>query len=251
MPRGDSAQTVRATLGLRQLLFDGEIRPGERLVELSLVDRIGVSRTPLRLALSMLEHEGLVSSLPGGGYTVHEFTLAEIDDAIELRGVLEGTAARFGAERLESLGELGELRETAAMIDEIVHAESPESMLSFVELNENFHTQLVALAKSDPVSRAIDRVKALPFASPGGALVASLGELPEWRDILVIAQHQHHSLIEAIGTRQGARAEDIAREHARLSRHNLDLVIERRELLDRLPGRPLLNVGDAEEHLVG
>ena len=81
--------------------------------------------------------------------------------------------------------------------------------------------------------------------------MASLGELPEWRDILVIAQHQHHSLIEAIGTRQGARAEDIAREHARLSRHNLDLVIERRELLDRLPGRPLLNVGDAEEHLVG
>lgn len=181
MPRGDSAQTVRATLGLRQLLFDGKIRPGERLVELSLVDRIGVSRTPLRLALSMLEHEGLVSSLPGGGYSVREFTLAEIDDAIELRGVLEGTAARFGAERLESLDELGDLRETATMIDEIVHAESPESMLSFVELNETFHTQLVALAKSDPVSRAIDRVKALPFASPGGALVASLGQLPEWR----------------------------------------------------------------------
>jgi GntR family transcriptional regulator of vanillate catabolism len=52
VPRGDSAQTVKATLGLRQLLFDGHIRPGERLVELALVERLGVSRTPLRLALA-------------------------------------------------------------------------------------------------------------------------------------------------------------------------------------------------------
>jgi GntR family transcriptional regulator of vanillate catabolism len=73
---------VKATLGLRQLLFDGEIRPGERLVELSLVERLGVSRTPLRLALSMLEHEGLVRSLPGGGFSVREFTLSEVEDAI-------------------------------------------------------------------------------------------------------------------------------------------------------------------------
>src|SRR5215472_18680125 len=91
MPRGDNAQTVRATLALRQLLFDGEIGPGERLVELALVERIGVSRTPLRLALTTLEHEGLVESLPGGGFAVREITLAEIDDAIEVRGVLEGT----------------------------------------------------------------------------------------------------------------------------------------------------------------
>src|SRR3954471_11585504 len=109
MPRGDSAQTVRATLVLRQLLFDGEIAPGRRLVELTLVERIGVSRTPLRLALTMLEHEGLVESLSGGGFAVREFTLEEIHDAIELRGTLEGTAARFAAERLESPDELDEM----------------------------------------------------------------------------------------------------------------------------------------------
>src|SRR5919204_6633361 len=101
VPRGDSAQTVKATLGLRQLLFNGEIRPGERLVELALVERLGVSRTPLRLALTTLEHEGLVESLAGGGFAVRQFTRAEIDDAIELRGGLEGTAARVAAEPLQ------------------------------------------------------------------------------------------------------------------------------------------------------
>jgi GntR family transcriptional regulator of vanillate catabolism len=241
MPRGDSAQTVKATLALRQLLFDGEILPGERLVELSLVERIGVSRTPLRLALTTLEHEGLVESLPGGGFTVREFTLAEIDDAIEVRGVLEGTAARFAAERLEADDELDELRETLGFLDEVVRDESPEAIVSYVELNETFHAQLVVLAKSELVSRTIARALALPFASPG-ALVPSLAQLAEWRDSLLVAQHQHRTLLEAIAAKHGTRAEQIAREHARLSRRNLDLVLERREILADLPGAPLLNV---------
>jgi GntR family transcriptional regulator of vanillate catabolism len=241
MPRGDSAQTVKATLALRQLLFDGEIRPGERLVELSLVERIGVSRTPLRLALTTLEHEGLVASLPGGGFTVREFTLAEIDDAIEVRGVLEGTAARFAAERLEVDGELDELRDTLALLDDVVRDESSEAIVAYVELNEAFHAQLVTLAKSELVSRTIARALALPFASPG-ALVPSLAQLAEWRESLLVAQHQHRTLLEAIAARHGTRAEQIAREHARLSRRNLDLVLERREILADLPGAPLLNV---------
>jgi GntR family transcriptional regulator of vanillate catabolism len=232
---------MKATLGLRQLLFEGEIRPGERLVELALVERLGVSRTPLRLALTRLEHEGLVMSLAGGGFTVREFTLAEIDDAIELRGVLEGTAARFAAERLSSPAELEELQEIVVRLDETIADDSPEAILGYVELNRAYHAQLVTLAKSELVGRAIGQAMALPFASPS-AFLASLAELPEWRESLVVAQHHHRSLLEAIGGGQGTRAEQVAREHARLSRQNLDLVLERREILDRLPGAPLLNV---------
>jgi GntR family transcriptional regulator, vanillate catabolism transcriptional regulator len=245
MPRGDSAQTVKATLGLRQLLFEGEVGPGERLVELTLVERIGVSRTPLRLALTMLEHEGLVESLPGGGFAVREFTLAEIHDAIEVRGMLEGTAARFAAERLETPDELSELRTLVEQLDETIH-ESADEIVDYVELNEAFHEQLVALAKSDPIARAISRMTAFPFASPG-ALVPSLAHLPEWRESLIVAQHHHRSLLEAIEAHQSTWAEQIAREHARLSRRNLDLLLERREILDGLPGAPLLNVAGLGE----
>ena len=69
-------QMTRALLSLREQILSGEFRPGERMSELRLVERIGVSRTPLRLALSSLEHEGLLRALPGGGYAVREFTLS-------------------------------------------------------------------------------------------------------------------------------------------------------------------------------
>ena len=80
-----------------------------------------------------------------------------------------------------------------------------------------------------------------------GALVLSLAHLPEWRESLIVAQHQHRSLVEAIAGRQGTWAEQIAKEHARLSRQNLDLVLARREILDVLPGAPLLNVAALED----
>jgi len=244
VPRGDNAQTVRATLGLRQLLFEGEIAPGERLVELALVERLGVSRTPLRLALTTLEHEGLVESLPGGGFAVRTFSRTEVDDAIEVRGVLEGTAARFAAERLESPTEVRELHEIVSQLDEIVHDASPEAIVAYVELNEAFHAELVRLSKSEIVAREIVRVMAFPFASPA-ALLASHVQLSQ-REILLVAQHQHHALAEAIEAGHGTRAEEIAREHARISKRSLDLALERREILDALPGGSLLNVGAFE-----
>ena len=97
--RIERRQTTRALLRLREMILSGEFAPGERMSELRLVKRLGVSRTPLRLALATLEHEGLLQGLKSRGYVVREFTKADISDAIELRGVLEGTAARFAAER--------------------------------------------------------------------------------------------------------------------------------------------------------
>lgn len=243
MPRGNSAnsQTMKATLGLRELLLNGVFKPRERVPELRLVEELGVSRTPLRIALMKLEHEGLLETLPGGGFVLREFTRNDIDDAIELRGVLEGTAARLAAERLESPDELVELRETVMQLDDAINDESPDGILAFSELNEAFHNQFVALAKSEQVTRAVDLQKALPFATPA-ALLPSLGQLPEWHELLVVAQYHHRSLLEAIEARQGTRADEIAREHARLSRHNLELYLERHDLLDNLPGAPLLSV---------
>src|SRR3954464_15029321 len=122
MARGnrENSQTVKATLGLRELLFDGEFKPGEGVAELALVERLGVSRTPLKLALMTLEHEGLLETLSGGGFAVRGFTRDDITDAIELRGVLEGTAARFAAERRTTADELAELRATTMELDTVV-----------------------------------------------------------------------------------------------------------------------------------
>src|SRR4051794_41841163 len=87
------SQTLRAALALRELILDGELPPGVRVAEIPLSERIGVSRTPLRLALARLEHEGLLTALSAGGFLVRPFTRGEIAHAIELRGVVGGTAA--------------------------------------------------------------------------------------------------------------------------------------------------------------
>src|SRR5579862_90624 len=104
------SQTGRTLLNLRGMLLRGDFQPGERISELPMVARLGVSRTPIRLALDRLAHEGLLEVAPAGGFVVREFTLSDIWDAMELRGVLEGTAARFAAERFVDLSELDTLR---------------------------------------------------------------------------------------------------------------------------------------------
>jgi GntR family transcriptional regulator of vanillate catabolism len=244
MPRGNqqNSQTTKATLGLRDLLLNGAFKPRERVPELRLVEELGVSRTPLRIALMTLEHEGLLETLPGGGFVVREFTRTDIDDAIELRGVLEGTAARLAAERLDSDDELEPIREVCSELDVAVRSPSMETFMEYVRLNEEFHLAFRGLAKSPQLDRALEQVFALPFGPPSALLMVQHATLPESWEILLVAQHQHHALIDAIGRREGGRADAIAREHARIARQNLDIALENRQLLERLPGSQLLRL---------
>ncbi|MGH2877063.1 MAG: GntR family transcriptional regulator [Solirubrobacteraceae bacterium] len=244
MPRPvDRTHITKAVLRLRELMLGGTFRPGERMAELPLVERLGVSRTPLRLALAQLEHEGLLRGLPGGGYVVREFTQADVRDAIELRGVLEGTAARFTAERGVAQRDLATLTTMNETISKYVRRADYDSFERFLDLNESFHAKLIQMARSPLLARALEGVLALPFAAPS-ALVLAQAELPASRDILVIAYGQHVNLIEAIERRQGARAESLAREHARLALANLDLVVAHREMRDKLPGGALIALAE-------
>ena len=244
MPRGNNqnSQTAKATLGLRELLLNGTFKPRERVPELRLVEELGVSRTPLRIALMTLEHEGLLETLPGGGFVVREFTRTDIDDAIELRGVLEGTAARLAAERLESEDELEPLREVCTELDAVVRTPSMETFMEYLRLNEEFHLGFRDLAKSPQLERALEHVLALPFGPPSALLMVQHARMPESWEILLVAQHQHHAIIDAIGRHEGGRADALAREHARIARQNLDNALENRQLLDRLPGSMLLRL---------
>jgi GntR family transcriptional regulator, vanillate catabolism transcriptional regulator len=245
---------MRALLRLRELILSGEFAPGERMSELPLVERVGVSRTPLRLALAALEHEGLLRGLPGGGYVVREFTEADISDAIELRGVLEGTAARFAAERGANRRALRTLSSICDEIETFVHRQDFESFELYAELNQRFHVQMVKMAGSPFLERTLEGIVALPFAGPSSLLLLRQAELPESRQILVVANRHHRGIVEAIEGRQGARAESLAREHARIALTNLDIALQDRDVLERLPGASLLNLSgelDSATHQAG
>src|SRR5690349_3942400 len=113
---GASSQTARATLALREMLVQGRFRAGERIREVPLAAQLNVSRIPLHLALERLAHEGFLEIRPTRGFVVQGFSTADIYDAIELRGLLEGAAARLATERLKDLKELEPMVESSREI---------------------------------------------------------------------------------------------------------------------------------------
>lgn len=236
------SQTVIALLGLRDLILNGALPRGERLSELSVVERLGVSRTPVRAALARLAEEGLLEAIPSGGFAVRAFSEAEIRDAIELRGTLEGLAARLAAERGASRPGLVEMRSLVVQMDLAVQSplEAPDMDFSgYVTLNEQFHALLVQLADSVVVAQQIGRAVSLPFASPS-AFVQAQSTRPEARALLVVAQEQHRAVLDAIEAREGSRAEAVMREHARLARRNLELALHDQGALRLVAGGLLI-----------
>src|SRR6476661_5669321 len=165
---GESSQSMRALVRLRELLLGGAFAPGERLSELRLVEMLGVSRSPVRLALTRLEHEGLLQMRASRGYVVREFSHFELRDAIELRGVLEGSAARLAAERGGSPECLARMQACSDEMESIVQAggEAYQSLTRYMELNDEFHALLIELSGSAVFKRAIQHAVTLPFASP-------------------------------------------------------------------------------------
>lgn len=237
----EGSQTRKAELALRQAIVEGEFRAGERLSELTLTERFGVSRTPVRAALVRAEAEGLIESLPSGGFVVRAFSEADLTDAIDLRGVLEGFAARRAAERGVGRGEIAEAKLILAGIDGLLTKPemTAEDFDLYVDLNGRFHRELWDLARSPTIAREVERVSALPFAAPSG-FVRLQSRLPEARAVVVLAQDHHAAVLEAIEAREGARAEALMREHARLARRNLQAALADRARLDDLPGGPFI-----------
>jgi GntR family transcriptional regulator of vanillate catabolism len=238
----DASQTDRAVLGIRDLVLRGQFRGGERLSEVELAERLGVSRTPVRAALQRLADEGLVEAAQSTGYLVRSFTEADIFDAIELRGAIEGLAARLAAERGVAAATLAEMKQCLAQIDQILDGAlaRDEQMLSqYAARNARFHTLLLDAVASPIVTQALARVAALPFSSPN-AFVLAQAKIASSFDILKIAQVQHHDLVEAIEQRAGSRAEALAREHARMARKNLQLALQNVDALQQVVGAPLI-----------
>ncbi len=236
MPRGhgsrSSSQTARATLALREMLVQGRFRPGERIREVPLAAQLNVSRIPLHLALERLAHEGFLQIRPTRGFVVQGFSTEDIYDAIELRGLLEGAAARLATERLKDVRELEPLEEANREIATLVRRRklTMEAFNRYIELNAKFHSALLDLSRSRMLRRAIEQACSLPFASPSAFLKRQYIS-PGLRELFLISADQHCGIVEAIANREGMRAELLTREHARVARRNLEDALKQREPL--------------------
>ena len=100
------------------------------------------------------------------------------------------------------------------------------------------------------IRRAVGRAVALPFASPNAFLMGH-AQKKEGREIVTLSQVHHHAIIDAIAHREPARAEAMAREHSRLARTSLEMILRDRHLLSQVPGASLIRFPDPAEREAG
>lgn len=232
------SQQSRVLVQLRDLILKGEFVPGERLAEIPLAAKLGASRTPVRLALTSLEHEGLIEPCPSGGYQMRRFTAQEVADAIRVRGLIEGFAARLLAEDGAQRQLLRELHECLEDGDKTVNKPTMEldDYAAYVEMNDRFHTLIMDGCGNSALRRVMDMLDGQPFASPS-AMLPMQSSMEEGQQWMRQAHRTHHALVQAIERGQGSRAQALGEEHVEIARMNLEYALERPELaVDLLPG---------------
>ncbi|MGQ9584402.1 MAG: GntR family transcriptional regulator [Anaerolineae bacterium] len=131
---------------IKREILCGEIEPGSLLSESKLAERFGVSRTPVREALSLLASDGLITTLPQRGHLVHTVSLSEVLDAFRVREILEVEAAGLAVHRISD-AEIVHLRELA---------EAREG--DFPSLNHEFHTIIAKAGGNRVLADFIERL---------------------------------------------------------------------------------------------
>lgn len=217
-------QNTLAALEIRQLILRGDLSAGERVTEAGIAELLGLSRTPVRQALPALAEQGYLVPVGKRGYAVKTFTPDECATALELRGILEGYAARICASRgISSDAEaafLACLEEGDELLRSNVVDEAMEQ--AYGEMNQRFHTLLMESAGKPIIDELVARCSAVPFVSPQ-MLAFKTTTASLIKDDLLFAHRQHHSIYEAIAKGEVMRAEMLLREHATVQRHSMSL----------------------------
>lgn len=186
---------------LKQAIITGMLAPGERLYEEKLTEKLEVSRTPLREAISKLELEGLVYKFPTGGTFVTKLSIEQVKQIYSVRSVLEGLAVREAVEKITQT-EISRFREISNKIAHYTERGENEEVASlgsqFHDLIHKISGNQVCMDMMKNLSNHIERYRRIAIAVPGRK---------------IDAYKEHLVLIELLSNRQAVEAEQSMREH--------------------------------------
>jgi DNA-binding GntR family transcriptional regulator len=180
---------------LRELIISGELKPGEQLRQRDLAERFGVSVTPVREALRWLESEGLVNYDAHKGSTVVQAEAGATREKYQIRAVLEGLAAFLAAPKISG----SDIRELQAYNERLAEPDLSEGEVN--DLNRTLHFRIYEMAGS-PLLLALMRLLWQSF--PQGPQIVR----PREESVA-----EHKQLIEALKSRDAARAQAITQQH--------------------------------------
>ena len=199
----DNYQPLRDLVfsAMREAILNGQLKPGERLMEVQLAEEMGVSRPPVREAIRKLELEGLVVMVPRKGAYVAGLTLKDVAEVFEIRSSLEGLAAALAAERITD----SEVNSLDKILDAISIAGEKEDIKAIIKKDVEFHQVLFSASRNDRLAQIInnlkeqiDRFRTQSFSNPV-RLKSVLSE--------------HKNILDAIKQGDAENAERLAKEH--------------------------------------
>jgi DNA-binding GntR family transcriptional regulator len=193
-----------AALSLRTDILSGVITAGTRLGEAELADRLRVSRTPIREALSRLAAEGLVELQPNRGARVASYTVEDLHDIFELRLQLEPFAVRQAVPHLGAAA-LAELDELATEMSQAGRPGRHQDLAALVDLNRSFHGALIEAAGNRALTTALRGVT--------HAAVIHQNYHQYTPDSLRRSLNHHHEIVAAARAGDAAWAECVMQAH--------------------------------------
>ena len=194
---------------LRDSIIRGELKPGQKLTEPELAERLGISRTPIREAFRQLESEGFLTVIPRRGAVVASISRKEIADFYEIKSLLEGYAAKKAAERMTGR-EIERLRKINARLAELAAKGQVEA---FFHKNDEFHNFFMSMCGNEKLVELRDNM-VNRFLGLRLAALSVPGRLGE-------SVRQHVNIIRAFEKRDGRLAEAVVVEHALLGGEDL------------------------------
>jgi len=187
---------------LRRMIFEWELKPGSRIVERLLCEKLRVSRTPLREAFKVLAAEGLVELLPNCGARVSWFREQDVRDAMEVMGAIEGLAGELAATRASD-DVIAEIRALHyQMYAHYLRRELPE----YFRLNQAIHRRIVE-ASGNALLTAQHHLLSLRVAR--ARYVVNRLDEERWAQ----AMKEHDAILDCMVRRAGAELRELLRQH--------------------------------------
>ena len=186
---------------IRDLIIEGYLEPGSRIDETSLIEQLGVSRTPFREALRTLAAEGLVVVRPSKGAIVRKLTPEDVFSMLELLAHLERLAGQLACERATD----DEIRQMIELHQNMLAMYEKRDRLPYYKLNQEFHSRMAALARNEALremqANLQARLKRIRFIGNGK---------PEY---WAAAVAEHEEMTSALKARDGARRGETMATH--------------------------------------
>ena len=186
---------------LRQAILKGELEPGERLMEIQLAERLGVSRTPIREAIRKLELEGLVLMIPRKGAEVAKISARSLRDVLEVRRALEELAIELACQRMseEDVGNLQKAQE------DFKNAIAEGDAMKIAETDEHYHDVIYEGTQNAKLIQMLNNLREQMYRY---RLEYIKDE--DKRKILVL---EHEKILKTVRERKVAEAKEAVREH--------------------------------------